>query len=532
VAAGAPLLVGVIVRVVFLTGMMGSGKTEVGRALAARLGWRFIDTDAEIVAREGRSIGDIFASAGEAYFRSVEQAVLREASRQRSAVVATGGGAVTSAANRRIMRRAGPVVFLRAPVETLIDRIGEDADRPLLGADPRAALGRLYDQRKPLYEDASLIVEAARPIDEVVAETIARLAGSSRATVRVRLGARSYGVHIGAGILSFAGHDLTALGAGRRVLLASHGALMRRFGDSIAAALDGCGFTVYRVVVPAGERVKTLRRAAALYDACAAAEIGRDDTIMAVGGGVIGDLAGFVAGTYMRGVRLVQVPTTLLAQVDSSVGGKTAVNHPRAKNLIGVVWQPALVIADVDTLRSLPARERRAGLAEVVKYGMVLDAGLLDMLEGDDDQATVVARCVALKARIVEQDEAERGPRQVLNYGHTVGHAVEAAYPGRFVHGEAISIGMRVEADAAVRLGLLPPAGAERQRALLGRLALPVDVPAGSVEPLLDAMRLDKKARGGRIRCSLPEGIGRARLGVDVPEALMREVLQGAQSRS
>lgn len=531
-AARPPVLVGMSMRVVFLTGMMGSGKTQVGRALAGRLGWRFVDTDLEVVAREGRSIREIFASAGEAHFRKMEQLVLREVSRQSSVVVATGGGAVVSAANRRVMQRAGEVVFLRAPVEALLNRLGEDPDRPLLGEDPRAALIGLFNQRQPWYEGASVTVDAARPVDEVVAEIMAHLAANSRTTIRVRLGGRSYNVHVGAGILPFAGFDLAALGAGGQVLIASHRALMRRFGSGIAAALEGWGFTVHRVIVPTGERVKSLRRAALLYDACARAEMDRGDTIMAVGGGVIGDLAGFVAGTYMRGLRLVQVPTTLLAQVDSSIGGKTAVNHPRAKNLIGVIWQPALVISDVETLRSLPLRERRAGLAEVVKYGMVLDPGLLDSLEADDDLAAIVTRCVALKARVVEQDEVERGPRQVLNYGHTVGHAIEAAFPARFVHGEAIAIGMRVEGEAAVRLGLLAEADAARQRAVLERLALPVDVPAGPLEPLLDAMRLDKKMRGGRIRCSLPEGIGRARLGVDVPEVLLREVLRDCQARS
>jgi 3-dehydroquinate synthase len=337
-------------------------------------------------------------------------------------------------------------------------------------------------------------------------------------------------VRIGTGILPFLGYELQALGAGRRVLLVTHRALVRRYGAGLVASLEGAGYAVRTVAVPVGERAKSLRQAASLIDACAAAGMDRADTIVSLGGGVVGDLAGFVAGTYMRGLRFVQVPTTLLAQVDSSVGGKTAVNHPHAKNLIGVVWQPALVMADTDTLRTLPPRERRAGLAEVVKCGMVLDAGLLDVVERDRDIVEIVSRCVALKARIVEQDETERGPRQVLNYGHTVGHAIEAALPGRFIHGEAIAVGMRTEAQVAVRLGLLSGADAGRQNALLARLGLPVDVPAGSIDPLLEAMRLDKKVRGGRIRCSLPEGIGRARLGVDVPEDLMRDVLRASQA--
>jgi len=516
-------------RVVFLVGMMGSGKTQVGRALASRLGWTFVDTDAEIASREGRSISEIFEQSGEPHFRTVEEVAVRDAARRASVVVATGGGAILSARTRRVMRRAGPLVYLRASPSTLLDRLGDDPSRPLLGGDPQAALTRLYEERRALYEDGSLIVDAGRPVEEVVEDVVTRLTSSSRVTIRVHLGARSYDVRIGAGILPFVGHELRALGAGRRVLLVTHRRLMRRYGASVAASLEGAGCVVQPVLVPVGERAKSLRQAATVIDACAAAGMDRTDTIISLGGGVVGDLAGFVAATYMRGLRFVQVPTTLLAQVDSSVGGKTAVNHPHAKNLIGVVWQPSLVMADTDTLRSLPPRERRAGLAEVVKCGMVLDEGLLEAVEHDNDIVEIVSRCVALKARVVEQDETERGPRQVLNYGHTVGHAIEAALPGRLVHGEAIAVGMRAEAEAAVRLGLLSDADARRQNALLSRLGLPVDVPAGSIDALFEAMRLDKKVRGGRIRCSLPEGIGRARLGVDVPEELMRDVLRACQ---
>lgn len=526
-------------RVVFLIGMMGSGKTQAGRALAERLGWAFLDTDAEIISREGRPILEIFRDRGEAQFRDVERTVIREAARRRATVISTGGGAVLSSMTRRLMRRAGPVIYLRAPLKILLERLGDDPGRPLLGDDPVAALTRLYAQRGPLYEEGSIPVDASRSVNEVVERIVGALAAAIRQTIRVHLGARSYDVQVGAGILPLVGHDLRALGAGQRVIVVTHRALARRFGEVAAQSMEGWGFTVQVVTVPIGERVKSVRQAATLFDACAAAGVDRTDTIVALGGGVIGDLVGFVAGTYMRGIRLVHIPTTLLAQVDSSIGGKAAVNHPRAKNLIGIVHQPALVVADMDTLRSLPPRERRAGLAEAVKYGMVLDAGLLALLEAGrsaeakawpiEDLAEIVARCAALKARIVEEDELERGPRQVLNYGHTVGHAIEAAQPGQVVHGEAIAIGMRVEAQIAVRLGLLADGEARRQDTLLRRVGLPVDVPPGPIGALLEAMRLDKKRRDGRIRCSLPEGIGHARLGVDVPESLMREVIGACQ---
>jgi 3-dehydroquinate synthase len=529
-------------RVISLIGPMGSGKSEVGRALAQRLGWQFLDTDAEIESREGRAIPEIFRAAGETHFRAAERAVVREAVRGRARVVATGGGAVLSPATRRALAQAGPVFYLRAPVDVLLQRVGHDPGRPLLGEDPRASLERLLREREALYVETGTAVDAARPV-EVVADEILERLGAARRRVRVELGPRSYEVLIGAGVLPLVGADLRRLGAGGQVAIVTHRALARRFGATVEKALEGSGFTVRTITVPAGERAKSLRQAAALIDALGAAGFTRADTIIALGGGVVGDLAGFVAGIYMRGVRLVQIPTTLLAQIDSAIGGKTAVNHPRAKNLVGVYHQPALVITDVDVLASLPAGERRAGLAEAVKYGMVLDADLFERLEQGEAGAAlagaaasleeIVYRCAALKARVVAGDEREHGPREVLNYGHTVGHAIEATLPGRYVHGEAISIGMRVEAHLAVRLGLLDPPAAERQWALLASLGLPVAIPRDAPLPsLLDAMQLDKKRRGGRIRCTLPEGIGRTRLGVEIPDSLMEEVIEACRGSS
>lgn len=544
-------------RSIILTGLMGSGKSEVGRALARRLGWRFVDTDAEIEARERRSIPEIFRAFGEPHFRAIERAVVRDAARRGLTVVSTGGGAVLSPANRRLLKNAGPVFYLNAPVDVLLQRLGDDPGRPLLGDDPRSALVRLHGGRRALYEEGSIAVDAAHTADAVVDEILARLA-DARQTVRVDLGPRAYDVKVGAGALSLVGFDLQrldagglgaeGLGAGRQVVIVTHRSLARRFGEAVGGALDGCGFTTQTVTVAVGEQAKTLRQAARIVDALSRIGLDRTGTIVALGGGVIGDLAGFVAGTYMRGVRLVHIPTTLLAQIDSSIGGKAGVNErlakggPQIKNLIGLFHQPALVVADVETLRSLPARERRAGLAEAVKYAMVLDRELFDVLERADGIAArrwpspaleeIVVRCAALKARVVEDDEFERGPREVLNYGHTVGHAIEAAMPGRHVHGEAVAVGMRVEAQIAVRLGLLSGEEAGRQDALLERFGLPATVPPGPVAALLDAMRLDKKRRDGRIRCTLPEGIGRARLGVDVPESLMQEVIHACQGSS
>jgi shikimate kinase/3-dehydroquinate synthase len=528
-------------RVVVLVGLMGAGKSQVGRALARRLGWEFVDTDAAVEAREGRPVAAIFREKGEAYFREVERRVLRQAARGHARVVATGGGAVLAAASRHLLRGAGPVFYLRAPAEVLAARLGDDPRRPLLGDDPHAALDRLLRERESLYVETGVPVDAARPVDAVVADILTRL-GAARHEVFVDLGDRAYRVVVGEGARALIGADLHRLGATGRVALVTHPALARRFGGDVARALEAWDFHVHVLPVPSGERAKSLRQASALVDALAAAGINRSDTVLALGGGVVGDLGGFVAGVYMRGLRLVHLPTTLLAQIDSSIGGKTAVNHPRAKNLVGVFHQPALVVADVATVASLPPRERRAGLAEAVKYAMTLDGGLLEVIEragpalaargAPPGLAAIVARCAALKARVVVDDERERGPREVLNYGHTVGHAIEAVCAGRLVHGEAVAVGMRVEAGIAVRLSVLAPDAAARQDALLRRLGLPTAVPAGPVQPLLDAMRLDKKRRDGRIRCTLPEGIGRARIGVEVPEPLIEEVVRACQESS
>ncbi len=528
-------------RAISLIGLMGSGKSEVGRALARRLGWECVDTDAEIETRERRTIPVIFRESGEPHFRTVERAVIREATRRRGAVIATGGGAILSPVTRRALAQAGPVFYLRAPLDMLLQRVGGDRGRPLLGDDPRAALERLLHERESLYVQTGGPVDAAQSVDAIVEVILARLAGAAR-RVRIDLGPRAYEVVVGTGVRALVGFELQRLGAGRQVAIITHRTLLRRFGDPMIDALEGCGFTAYAVTVPVGEQTKSLRQASRILDGLSAAGFNRSDTVVALGGGVSGDLAGFVAGIYMRGLRIVQVPTTLLAQIDSSIGGKTAVNHPRAKNLIGVYHQPALVVADLDTLQSLPLRERRAGLAEAVKYGMVLDHDLFEALERDQAALVrrgaaggleeIVYRCASLKARVVEEDEFERGPREVLNYGHTAGHAIEATLPGRFVHGEAIAIGIRVEARIAVRLGLLRARDADRQDALLQGLRLPLAIPAGPVAPLLDAMRLDKKRRDGRIRCTLPEGIGRARLGVDVPDSLMQEVVAACQGSS
>lgn len=357
-------------------------------------------------------------------------------------------------------------------------------------------------------------------------------------TVRVALGARSYPIHIGAGALDAAELYRPHLRGGR-VAVISNPAVARLYLARVKAVLARAGAEpAVEVLVEDGEQAKSWSSLERVFDSLLGARLGRDSVIVALGGGVVGDLAGFAAAIYQRGIPFIQVPTTLLAQVDSSVGGKTAINHPRGKNMIGAFHQPAAVIADVGALATLPERELRAGVAEVIKHGFALDPELVTWLEANiarllardpDSLAHVVRRSCELKASVVAEDEREGGRRAVLNFGHTFGHAIEAgAGYGTWLHGEAVAAGMVMAAELSVRAGLLAQADAARVRALLERAALPVKGPAMSPERYLELMTLDKKAARGRSRFVLLERIGQAAVRADIDERLVRDAIAAA----
>lgn len=352
--------------------------------------------------------------------------------------------------------------------------------------------------------------------------------------VTVELGERRYPIRIGAGTLN----ELPTLCAerlpGRQILLIADENVDSLYGARVAEKLAAAGFSVKRATVPPGESSKCIDWFGRLCESAAEARLDRKSAIVALGGGVIGDLAGFVAGAYLRGVRLVQVPTTLLAMVDSAVGGKTGVNLPQGKNLVGVFHQPSLVVADTDTLKTLPRRELAAGMAEVIKHGIIRDAELFAfceremeaLLAGDAAGLTrVIARSCEIKAAVVASDERESGERAILNFGHTLGHAVEqvTAY-GAYLHGEAVGIGMDFAARLSVRVLGLPNADANRIRALIRRAGLPVAAPELSWADLRRAMAVDKKGASGTPKFVLARAIGEVSHGVDVPEALLEEV--------
>jgi 3-dehydroquinate synthase len=341
-------------------------------------------------------------------------------------------------------------------------------------------------------------------------------------TLTVNLGERSYPIYVGANILEQLGKSMQQVGLHGKVAIVSNPTVAQLYLDAIHDALSASGFEVTPILLLDGEEHKNLKSLTAIYDGLVEARLNRHSAIVALGGGVIGDLAGFAAATYLRGVPYVQVPTTLLAQVDSSVGGKTAVNHERGKNLIGAFYQPKLVLIDTAALGTLPRRELVAGLAEVVKYGIIEDPVLFGLLEDKIDRLLaldrdlliqVIATCCAIKTRVVEQDEREDDYRAVLNFGHTVGHALEAATDYRqYLHGEAVGIGMAQAATLSCRLKFCAGTSLERILRLLKNAGLPVELPSNlSIQQLIQGMEIDKKTAGGKVKFVMCAGIGKTR---------------------
>ena len=517
---------------------MGAGKTTIGRLLARKLNRRFVDSDHEIEARTGATIPWIFEIEGEACFRRREADVIRDLSGQQGLVLATGGGAVLNPHSRALLAERGTVIYLRASIGSILQRTSHDKNRPLLQtADPRAKLEELLEQRDPLYREiADLVIDTGRPnvqsmvqtiLDQLAAQEnararrLARTAMNEQAqqhlTLNVDLGERSYPIVIGPGLLDD-GALLARHIQGQKVAIVTNTTVAPLYLERVAGHLRGAGREVVEIVLPDGEEHKNWQSLNLVYDALLQAKCDRKTTLVALGGGVIGDLTGFAASSYMRGVPFVQIPTTLLAQVDSSVGGKTGINHPLGKNMIGAFYQPRAVLADTATLDTLPARELAAGLAEVIKHGAILDAAFFDWIEANVEQlnkrdpqalAHAIARSCEIKAEVVRKDEREGGLRAVLNFGHTFGHAIENGLGyGEWLHGEAVGCGMVMAADLSARLGLIDPASVERVRALVRAAGLPASAPDLGEARWIELMAVDKKNEGGEIRFILLKPLG------------------------
>ena len=358
--------------------------------------------------------------------------------------------------------------------------------------------------------------------------------------VEVNLGSRSYRIVVASGELQSVGQRLRELSVGTRAALVSDAPVARLYGKTVMASLESAGFTVATIEVPEGEVAKTITTAQHCWNELLAAGLDRTSTVFALGGGAVGDVAGFAAATYMRGINFVQLPTTVLAQVDASIGGKTAIDHPLGKNMIGAFHQPRLVVVDPAVARTLPEREFRSGLAEIVKHGIVLDAAYFAELERDlaplaardlEVLERIIGGSCRLKASVIERDEREAELRHVLNYGHTIGHALEASTGyARYTHGEAVALGMVAEARLARQLGIADDETTARQERMLDALGLPVLAPAIDVEPVVTAMARDKKGKDGRIPFVLAPRIGEFRLVYDVPAAQIRAAIASLAS--
>ena len=541
---------------IFLVGLMGSGKTTVGRALARKLNKRFIDSDHEIEARTGVSIPVIFEIEGEVSFRQREADVIRDLTALSDIVLATGGGAILNPDSLRYLHERGTVIYLRAGINSILQRTRNDKNRPLLRtADPRKKLEELEAQRHPLYQQAAhLVIETGRPnVQHLVQSILDKLPKSSTKvdfqpyqtdmqsvkngtlqTLNLDLGERSYSISIGQQLLE----DSLLIAEkirGKHVVIVTNTVVAPLYLARLEAQFKSLDKTCSAVILPDGEAYKNWDHLNLIFDHLLRHKCDRKTTLIALGGGVIGDMTGFAAATYMRGVPFVQIPTTLLSQVDSSVGGKTGINHPLGKNMIGAFYQPQAVIADTSTLNSLPDKELSAGLAEVIKHGAIIDAGFFTWLEQNmtrlrakepDALAYVIARSCEIKADVVQQDEREGGLRAILNFGHTFGHAIEAGLGfGTWLHGEAVGCGMVMAAELSFRLGHIDYVSKTRIKQLVENAGLPVVAPDLGEQRWLELMEIDKKNEGGQIKFILLKPLGTSVIS-SVPEQVLLETLR------
>lgn len=540
--------------ILWLIGLSGAGKSTVGRHLANLLGRRLFDIDKMIETEAGCTVRELFAREGEAAFRQSEiQLVRRLATSERFAVVATGGGTSCGQEALAPMKASGLLIWLRADIDEVMTRV-DVGKRPLLAeaSDPRAKLVELGETRRHWYGRADLAIDRGSRDSLAVAEEIvawlesygpAPLASPPATEISVDLGQRTYPILIDEGAAPerrFAAHLARRASPGRTTLgLVTDENVFRLHGRRYLAALQQRGFRVHLSVIPPGEESKTLATIGTLAESLVAGGLDRQSTLIGLGGGVVGDVTGFVASILYRGIAVAQVPTTLLAQVDASVGGKTGANLALGKNLVGTFHQPLLVFADITALRTLEPRDLASGLAEVVKHALLEGGTLWAALEQDTEAASqgdaaVLARLVATscawKARVVEQDEREvaaRGGRALLNLGHTVGHALEAGSllglePLR--HGEAVALGLLAASRVSRALGGDATMEA-RLTTLFARLGLPTDLDRRLDETDLEAAMVDKKRGNGLIRFVVLDRPGAARL-VPLSHQRLLELLQ------
>jgi shikimate kinase/3-dehydroquinate synthase len=529
-------------RSIVLVGLMGAGKTAIGKRLAAQLGLPFFDADQEIERAAGTTIAEIFRIYGEAYFRAGEKRVIQRLLANGPIVLAPGGGAFMDPETRAVIRDRAISVWLRCPLSILLQRVQGRTHRPLINTgNPEEVLQKLSDERSPFYAQADIIIDGSEdPLHMTTNNVINALAQYSfPRRVTVALSQNQYDVLIGPHLLEHAGAAIAPLLRHPRCVIITDSNVAGLHLQILQSSLTEVGVTHTVLIVPSGELSKNLQTWQSLVESLLAQNIDRHTAIVALGGGVVGDLAGFVAASTLRGLPFIQIPTTLLSQVDSSVGGKTGVNCVYGKNLIGAFHQPLLVIADTNLLKTLPSRELRAGYAEIIKAGLISDAELYEWCETHADPLTAgdetllgeaIERAVRFKAAIVGDDEREtktNNGRALLNLGHTFAHALEAetGYGAELLHGEAVAIGLVLATHLSAQLGFCPQEDTVRVADHNIRAGLPARIAGLKAGHLLAHMKQDKKMSGGKLTFVLTRGIGQAFTSNDVTENAVRATL-------
>ena len=502
-----------------ITGFMGTGKTTVGTILAERLGRQLVDMDERIKAELGKTIAQVFDDEGEEVFRLAEARLCQALAQESDLVIATGGGTLVSDENRQTLAASGPVVCLTAGIDTVLQRVEDFEDRPLLPGDreeKRRNIEGLLLSRRDAYGRIPLRV----PTDgiapgAVVERVLDMLAGNNEVAEMTRITVPTpeghYHICIGDGILAQAGRLLANRAVSKgQVAIVTNSDIAAHYAETLSESLRQEGYTPVLCLIPEGEAHKTLATIGNLYDQFVAAGLDRRSPIIGLGGGVVGDMAGFAAATYLRGAPFVQIPTSLLAMVDASVGGKTGVDLPQGKNLVGAFKQPTVVIIDPAVLAELPAAEFRSGLAEIVKHGILGAPELFRQMEVEGPTALtqMIADAVRVKVEVVIEDPFERGRRATLNLGHTFGHAIEQVSGYRLRHGEAVAVGTVAATRMAVALDRCDAHTASRIESCLEGLGLPTSASGLDLEDVYAMMFQDKKRKGKMLRFIIPQAIG------------------------
>ncbi len=509
-----------------LTGLMGSGKSSVGRALARLLRRKFVDTDALIEEREGTTVNEIFTTKGESYFRELEKQVLVDICKDKGQVISLGGGTIVADDNRDFLRKHSKLIALVAEPEELYKRVKRRKVRPLLNEaeDPLETLKQLWEKRKNAYLDSDLQIETEeKDVETIAREIIDTLQLKKSATYKLKVNIPDRASRYSIIFDSMNNFDATLMPIGEKIMIVSQKPIAEHYLKDLEARLKG-NFKLTTLVLEDGEDAKNFFSYQKILQQLLDNKFERNDSLIALGGGVVGDLVGFAASTYYRGINYIQMPTTLLAMIDSSVGGKTAINVPQGKNLIGSFYQPRLVYIDVTNLDTLSDKEYRSGLGELVKYTMLgakwdellgesffsFVARHAEEIRNKDSEilVEVIEHCLKIKSNIVAQDEKEQGIRAHLNLGHTFAHGIEELTQyHRYGHGEAVAMGLACACYLGENLGAFKPASTKKVLDLMDALGLSYRIPVDlKTKDIIKSCAYDKKSEKGKLKFIAPKG--------------------------